>query len=69
MSRTKLSPAIAADPAEIRDVFLRRGWRGLERNFGSSNAVLMQLIALAGGQALLAERAAVQATGRKAGGK
>lgn len=56
------------DPAEVRDVFLRRGWRGLERNYGHSSAVLMQLIERAGGKALLAERAAMQRCGRKAGG-
>ncbi|WEK42965.1 MAG: hypothetical protein P0Y64_16730 [Candidatus Sphingomonas colombiensis] len=56
-----------ADPAEVRDVFLRLGWRGLERNYGSSSPVLMQLIAKAGGPELLAERAAVQSCGRRAG--
>lgn len=56
------------DIGEFRDVFLRRGWRGIERNYGCSSAVLMQLIAKAGGPALLAERAALQKTGRKAGG-
>jgi len=54
---------------EFRDVFLRRGWRGIERNYGSSSAVLMQLIAKAGGPALLAERARVQRCGRKAGAR
>lgn len=66
---SKVSDALKADPAEIRDVFLRRGFRGMERNYGSSNAVIMQLIALAGGPALLAERAAAQKTGRKAGAR
>lgn len=61
------APALNADPAEVRDVFLRKGWRGLERNYGSSSAVLMQLIAKAGGPELLAERAKLQRCGRKAG--
>lgn len=60
---------MTVDPAEVREVFLRSGWRGMERNYGSSSAVLMQLIARAGGKALLAERAAVQRSGRRAGGK
>lgn len=59
--------AITADPAEVRDIFLRKGWRGLERNYGSSSAVLQQLIAKAGGPALLAERAKLQTCGRRAG--
>lgn len=57
------------DPAEVRAVFLARGWRGLEKNYGHSSPVLMQLIERAGGKALLAERAALQKCGRKAGGK
>lgn len=59
---------MTVDIQEFREVFLRRGWRGIERNYGSSSPVLMQLIAKAGGPALLAERAAVQRCGRKAGG-
>lgn len=59
---------LQTDPAEVRDVFLRRGWKGLERNYGHSNDVLMQLIARAGGPALLAERRAIQTCGRRAGG-
>lgn len=58
---------MSADPAEVRAVFLARGWKGLERNYGYSNAVLMQLIERSGGSALLAERRAVQPTGRRAG--
>jgi len=57
------------NPAEVRSVFLRSGWRGMERTYGLSNAVLMQLIAKAGGPELLAERRRVQRTGRKAGGR
>lgn len=57
------------DINEFRSVFLRSGWRGIERNYGMSSAVLMQLIAKAGGPELLAERRAVQRTGRKAGGR
>lgn len=53
---------------EFRETFLRRGWRGIERNYGCSSPVLLKLIAAAGGDALLAERAAVQRCGRKAGG-
>lgn len=55
------------DPAEVRQVFLTDGHRGIERTYGRSNAVNRQLIALAGGPALLAERAALQPCGRKAG--
>lgn len=60
---------MTVDIEEFRDVFLKRGWRGIERNYGSSSAVLMRLIAAAGGLDLLRERAAVQKTGRKAGGR
>lgn len=68
MSVTYRPPTIpAVDPAEVRAVFLRGGWRLLERNYGSSSAVLQQLIALAGGPELLAERRKVQRCGRKAG--
>lgn len=63
------NPIDQIDPAEVREVFLRGGWKSLERTYGMSNAVLMQLIAKAGGSALLAERRAVQRTGRKAGGR
>ena len=59
---------MSGDIEEFRDVFLRRGWRGIERNYGHSSSKLMQLMALAGGPALLAERRAVQGCGRKAGG-
>jgi hypothetical protein len=65
MSRT--TGATGVDIAEFRDVFLRRGWRGIERNYGTSSEVLLRLIAAAGGDALLAERAAIQRCGRKAG--
>ena len=61
----------AIDPgvvAEFRDTFLRGGWRLAERNYGHASAKLMQLMALAGGPALLAERRALQPCGRKAGG-
>lgn len=61
-------PLPPVDPAEVRATFLRGGWRLLERNYGSSSPVLQQLIALAGGPALLAERAMLQGRGRKAGG-
>jgi hypothetical protein len=55
------------DPAEIRALFLKGGHRMLERCYGRSNDVTRQLIAKAGGPALLAERAAVQGCGRRAG--
>jgi hypothetical protein len=69
--RTTLSRNAVAtvNPAEFRDVFLRGGWKLAERTYGVSNAVLMQLIAKAGGAELLAERRAVQRCGRKAGGR
>lgn len=57
------------DPAEVMDVYLRRGWRGLERNYGSSGPVVQQLIAIIGGSAAKAQRAACQVTGRRAGGR
>jgi hypothetical protein len=55
------------DPAEVRELFLRGGHRLLERCYGRSNDVTRQLIAKAGGAALLAERAQVQKFGRRAG--
>jgi len=58
-----------ADPAEIRALFLKGGHRLLERCYGRSNDVTRQLIALAGGPALLAERAQVQRYGRRAGAR
>lgn len=67
MNTYRTSSAIAADPAEVREVFLRGGWRALERNYGASTPVLLQLIARAGGAALLAERRAIQTSGRRAG--
>ncbi|MEH3121189.1 MAG: hypothetical protein PGN16_04280 [Sphingomonas phyllosphaerae] len=67
MTNVRQSSAISADPVEVRAVFLRGGWRALERNYGASTPVLLQLIAKAGGPALLAERAAVQTNGRRAG--
>jgi hypothetical protein len=54
---------------EIRSTFLRGGHKLVERNFGHSNEVNRQLLLLAGGNALKAQRAAVQRTGRKAGGR
>jgi hypothetical protein len=57
------------DPAEIREVFLKGGWKLMERTYGLGNSKLMQLLAAAGGKDLLAERRAVQRTGRKAGGR
>jgi len=60
---------LTTDPEEVRAVFLKRGWKGLERNYGYSNDVLMQLIERAGGKALLADRAAIQSCGRLAGGR
>lgn len=54
---------------EIRATFLRGGHKLVERNFGHSNEVNRQLIALSGGNVLKAQRAAVQRTGRKAGGR
>lgn len=56
------------DPVEIRDLFLKGGHRLLERCYGRSNEVTRQLIAKAGGSALLDERAQVQRCGRRAGG-
>jgi hypothetical protein len=53
---------------EFRDTFLRRGWRGIERNYGSCSNVLLKLLKRAGGATLMAERRSVQKTGRKAGG-
>lgn len=55
------------DPAEVRAVFLKGGHKALERCYGRSNEVTRQLIAIAGGAELLAERARVQRCGRKAG--
>lgn len=52
---------------EFRDTFLRLGWRGIERNFGSSSPVLLKLLKRAGGATLMAERRGMQKTGRKAG--
>lgn len=43
---------------EFRQSFIERGWRGIERDFGSSTAVNRKLIERAGGQELLAARAA-----------
>jgi hypothetical protein len=67
MSMSYRPRQIVIDVDEFRGVFLSRGWRGIERNYGASSSVLMQMIALAGGPALLAERAALQPCGRKAG--
>lgn len=67
MSVTCRAKPLSIDVDEFRGVFLTRGWRGIERNYGASSSVLMQMIALAGGPALLAERAALQPCGRKAG--
>lgn len=64
-----MSSVAHIDVEEIRAVFLKSGWKGMERTYGLGNSRLMQLIAKAGGPALLAERRAVQATGRKAGGR
>jgi len=64
-----MSSVAHIDVEEIRGVFLKSGWKGMERTYGLSNSRLMQLIAKAGGPELLAERRAVQKTGRKAGGR
>lgn len=69
MTTTCRPRSISIDVEEFRGVFLKRGWRGIERNYGASSSVLMQMIALAGGPALLAERAALQPCGRKAGAR
>ena len=55
-------------PPGFRDTFVSKGWRAVEKRYGASSPVLMQWIAACGGPALLAERAAVQRCGRKAGG-
>jgi hypothetical protein len=52
---------------EFRDTFLRRGWRGIERNYGSCTSVNLKLLKRAGGATLMAERRAAQKTGRWAG--
>ncbi|WP_300563156.1 hypothetical protein [Companilactobacillus sp.] len=54
-------------PSDFRHTFLKGGHKLVERTYGHSNAVIRQLIAKCGGSALLAERRAVQGTGRKAG--
>lgn len=55
-------------PAGFRETFVAGGWKTAEKRYGASNSVLMQWIAACGGPVLLAERAARQKTGRKAGG-
>lgn len=62
-----MSAVMTADPTEVRELFLKGGHRLLERCYGRSNDVTRQLIAKAGGAALLAERASVQTKGRRAG--
>lgn len=57
------------DIEEFREFFLVHGWKRTERTYGTSSAVIMQLIAKAGGHELLAERAKRQSCGRKAGGR
>jgi hypothetical protein len=64
-----MTSASQIDPAEFRAVFLKGGWKSVERTYGFGNSKLMQLLAAAGGKDLLAERRAVQKTGRKAGGR
>ena len=56
-------------PAGFKATFLAHGWKGTEKRYGASNSVMMQWIAACGGNELLAARAAVQTTGRKAGGR
>lgn len=48
---------------------MAKGWKGAEKRYGASNAVIMQWIAACGGQAFLDQRRSLQATGRKAGGR
>lgn len=62
-------PAQRYNPEEVRSIYQRGGWRLLERNYGTSSPVIQQLIAIIGGQEAKQERAAVQRTGRKAGGR
>ena len=57
------------DPAEVRGVFLAGGYRALERRYSPDNEVVQMLIAHAGGDDLRRERAAMQVTGRKCGGR
>lgn len=59
----------AVDPQEFGAFFIAKGHKACERAYGVSNAVLRQLIAKAGGPALLAERAKYQRCGRKAGAR
>jgi hypothetical protein len=66
---SRKTDATNVDSEEFRDVFLRRGWRGIERNYGVSSDVLHRLIVAAGGDELLAARAALQGCGRRAGSK
>lgn len=44
-------------PTDFRDVFIRDGWRGIERYFGARTSLMMHWIELSGGLAQLqAER-------------
>lgn len=57
------------DIDEFASFFVARGHKACERAFGVSNPVLRQMIARAGGSALLERRRAVQRCGRKAGAR
>jgi hypothetical protein len=69
MSR-KTSLTAMHDPqwqAEFRDQIIRRGLASVVRTYGNDHLTLYRAIVAAGGDALLAERAAIQRCGRKAG--
>lgn len=66
--RKPISVFEETDPEEIRAVFLRGGWKALERNYGVSNRRILEAMVRGGGPALQRERAAIQTCGRPAGG-